>query len=194
MSGNHVDARRQQIEQWFQGLGFQVTVPKPEVSNHDFDRREKTVQQLFYRPSLKDVSYDAFMKAVGQERNWTVTDEAMHEKIGWEPVEQGYWFWAEIWSECPRLGETWHKLNKTVRLLALEEYVIIWWATNHLTGQMLDRHRSTMNWLRTRYDDDGAMACESDAGVVICKEGARGLFVPHRYLGGRTTEVVTNGA
>jgi hypothetical protein len=115
------ETQRQWFENWYHKLGFNLTVvPKPAVSNYEFARRRKLGQELFYRPATSQVSYEQFMNAVGQGKDWTVTDQAERAKIVWEPTATGYWFWTEVAADCPRLRTTWNSLNQAVRLLSLE--------------------------------------------------------------------------
>ncbi|KKQ96516.1 MAG: hypothetical protein UT22_C0029G0010, partial [Parcubacteria group bacterium GW2011_GWC2_39_11] len=61
-------ARQQEIQEFFNnhGLGH-IKVPVPNVSNDEFvERRVGHEQMLFFRPATKDLSYEDFMKALGQ--------------------------------------------------------------------------------------------------------------------------------
>ena len=189
-------ARQQEIQEFFNnhGLGH-IKVPVPNVSNDEFvERRVGHEQMLFFRPATKDVSYEDFMKALGQGNHWTVTDEVERAKIGWEPTEQGYWFWAEIKAKCPRLGTSWHDLtNKlNLHLLSLEEYVIVWHTHKALTNTMFDR--DTWSWLRTRYqraNNSGVLAVHEWNGLVDVDRYWSGSL-QHSYddEGGRLAEAV----
>ena len=140
---------RAEMEKWYRGLGFtELAMPKPAVSNREFGKRAKAGQALFYRPATAQVSYEAFMTAKGQGQHWTVIDSAERAKIVWEPAAKGYWFWAEVPKACPRLKMPWNSLTKAITLLALEEYVVVWWAMK-AQGTVLDK--STWTWLRTRH-------------------------------------------
>ncbi|MDP2631547.1 MAG: hypothetical protein Q8P30_02130 [Candidatus Uhrbacteria bacterium] len=194
---NLAEERCAWFQRWYNELGFEIEVPVPTiggkaVSNREFDRRAKVGKLLFYRPATSEVSYEAFMTAVGQEDHWTVTDEAEREKVGWEPVETGYWFWAEVQKECPRLKTSCNTLTKKITLLSIEEYVIVWCAHKAETGEMLDQ--ATLTWLRTRYrtnSGSGALgAYEFHGRVCVCRYGPEGLSVDCDDCGGRAAEVV----
>jgi len=187
------ELRRIQIDDWFRGLGFKITVPVSNVANDEIDRRGKAGQALFYRPASSQVSYETFMAASGQDRHWTVTTERDREKVGWEPAAVGYWYWAEVQGVCPRPLTARIKLPTdlaTARLLALEEYVIVWHAHHAATNQKLDLR--TWSWLRTRFGRFVLGAHECDGVVDIFRGGIRRRSIP-RVLGGlRASEVVTN--
>lgn len=186
------EKRRQYFEDWYRKLGFTtITVPTPGVSNREFARRAKLGQQLFFRPATKDVSYEAFMKAVGQGDHWTVTDQTERVKIAWEPTETGYWFWAEVQESCPRLRTCWDNLSKEVNLLCLEEYVIVWHSYEAETGERLDSH--TWTWLRTRFGRGTLRADEYSGRVNVSRCGDPGyLAISCGDEGGRAAEVVKN--
>lgn len=127
------------IESWYRSLGFtSVVVPKPKVSNMEFQKSSRYFQALFYRPPTSLVSYEAFMKAVGQVNHWTVINKAKRDQIGWESTVKGYWFWAEVERLRPHSEISWKDLRGTIRLLTLEEYVIVWHATKAATSILLD--------------------------------------------------------
>jgi len=178
---------------WYRDLGFEIQVPIPDVNDAEYERRKslEIPQAMFYRPATSEVSYEAFMEAVGQGWHWTV-GHADREKIGWEPTAQGYWYWAEVSPECPRLYWTWLNLMDSVRLLSLEEYVIVWYAHKAATGRDLDV--PTWCWLRTRYDLSALDACEHDGEVDINTFGVRGLSRPSNDEGGRATEMIASAA
>lgn len=183
-----VDSRREWIENWYRKLGFNISVPSPKVSRDEYLGKKANDKELFYRPATTEVSYEAFMSAVGQSGHWTVTSEADRAKVGWEPAAKGYWQWAEVSQDCPRLKETWHNLMPVIRLLALEEYVIMWHAHKAATGQMLDLR--TFSWLRTRCGQGALGADGYGGGVRVDWLGASGLSVPFGLGGGRAAEVV----
>jgi len=188
-------ARQQEIQEFFNnhGLGH-VVVPLPGISDQEFRDHKKKKQALFFRPATKDLSYEDFMKALGQGNHWTVTDEVERAKIGWEPTEQGYWFWAEIKAKCPRLGTSWNDLtNKlNLHLLSLEEYVIVWHTHKALTNTMFDR--DTWSWLRTRYQytyGSGVLAVHEWIGLVdVRRYWSEYLQHSYDYEGGRLAEAV----
>lgn len=196
------------FEAWYRSLGFQITVPRPNVTNREFARRAKKHQELRYEPATSEVPYEAFMRAVGQGDHWTVTDEGERAKIGWEPCMQGHWHWAEASDDCPRLGTTWNDLMRAIKLLSLEEFVKHWHATkagalfNVLfakprvgkvgaqakAGRMLDVR--TWTWLRTRFGP-GALYADGYAGRVSVRgDSAEYLSLPCGDGGGRALDVV----
>ncbi|MDP2631161.1 MAG: hypothetical protein Q8P30_00130 [Candidatus Uhrbacteria bacterium] len=195
---NLAEERCAWFQRWYNELGFEIEVPVPTiggkaVSNREFDRRAKLGKSLFYRPATSEVSYEAFMIAVGQEDHWTVNDEAEREKVGWELTEQGYWFWAEVRDSCPRLKTSWNTLTKKITLLSLEEYVIVWYAHKAETSEMLDQ--ATWTWLRTRYrtnSGSGALDAYGSSGRVgvVLGNGPVCLSVDYDNGGGRAAEVV----
>ncbi|MBI4450035.1 hypothetical protein HY634_03170 [Candidatus Uhrbacteria bacterium] len=182
------EVRRAWFEAWYRGLGFAITVPKPNVTNREFARRAKLPQKLVYEPSAADVPYEAFMRAVGQGDHWTVTDEGERAKIGWEPTATGFWHWVDAQDACPRLGTSWNNLTAKLRLLSLEEDVKVWHAVKAETGRMLDRN--TWNWLRTRFGQGALDADEYGGRVDVSGDSAEGLSVPYDSGGGRAADVV----
>ena len=183
------EERRQRFEHWYHSIGFSVTVPKPNVSNREFARRLKLGQSLFYRPDSAGMTYEGFMAAVGQGNHWTVTNEADRAKIGWDSASAGYWFWAEVPEDCPRLRTSWNDLSQAVNLLSLEEYVIVWHAHKAETDKMLDRRFWT--WLRTRFGQGALDAGECGGRVRVRRGGPESLAVSDGFVGGRAAEVVT---
>lgn len=189
------DKRQAEMQKFYNGLGFDMAVPRPNVSNRAYRKHRAMGQELFFPFASAIISYDAFMCAVGQNKHWTVT-HADREKIVWEPTAEGYWFWAEVAPTCPHLGTTWDDLSRSIHQLSLEEYVIVWHAHKALTGTMLDL--STWCWLRTRFQTDSgssalsAGGCGGGVGVDgWCPEGL-GLSDPG--CGGRCAEVVKSAA
>ncbi len=187
------EERRARFGQWYQGFGFtEVTVPKPDASNREFKRRAEAGQALFYRPATGEVSYEAFMAAVGQGQYWTVVDAVERAKIAWEPADAGYWFWAEVAEVCPRLKMPWNNLNAAIHLLALEEYAVVWHALK-AQGVVLDA--STWCWLRTRYKVakgrlSALSAGEAHGRVPVGRGGPENLARAYNNNGGRAAEVV----
>lgn len=183
------EGRRSWFETWYRSHGFTtVAVPKSNVTNREFARRAKKRQVLVYSPATSEVSYESFMAAVGQGSHWTVTNQDERAKISWEPCVRGYWFWAEIRDNCPRLGKTWNDLVKQIRLHSLEEYVIVWHATKAETGCMLDVR--TWPWLRTRFGPGALLAYGCVGGVLVDGRSAESLSVPFGNGGGRALDVV----
>lgn len=178
------EGRRAWFEDWYRKLGFTVTVPKPPVSNREFARREKAGEALFYRPATCEISYKTFMAAVGQISDWTVmtSDSA---KIDWDPANKGYWFWAEI-QKNSRLTMSWNQLSKQIRLLSLEEYVIVWHA-HKANGTTLDVN--TWCWLKTRFGAGAICICVCDGTFKVNWYDSDDLCSYSR--GGRRSEVVT---
>lgn len=189
-SGDLATARRYWFQNWYRELGLTVSVPFPPVSDEEFNRRKELGQALFYRPPTSEVSYEAFMSAVGQGEHWTVADESDRKKIVREPTEKGYWFWAEVGENCPRLGTSWNTLvgEQKLNLLSLEEYVIVWWAQKADIITMLDI--STWSWLRTRFGRGALDAREYCGRVDVRRWNARRLACSYGNAGGRLAEVV----
>ncbi|MBI4142291.1 hypothetical protein HY480_00270 [Candidatus Uhrbacteria bacterium] len=182
------EVRRAWFEIWYRGLGFAITVPKPNATNREFARRAKRHQKLMYEPATADGPYEAFMRAVGRGNHWTVTNEAERAKIGWEPTATGFWHWVDAQDACPRLGTSWNDLTAKLRLLSLEEHVKFWHAVKAETGRMLDR--STWTWLRTRFGRGALRAIEYDGQVRVGRYSAEYLSVPCGSEGGRAADVV----
>ena len=77
-----------------------------------------------------------------------------------------------------------------MKLLCLEEYVIVYRTHRDLKGERLDI--STWCWLRTRYGL-GALRAGAFAGEVLVGRIAAGdLSVPLGSVGGRAVEVIKN--
>lgn len=188
------EEQRAWFEDWYRKHRLWIPVPKPAVSNREFNRKARQGKVLCYRPATNEVSYEAFMNAVGQGDNWTVKDEGERVKIGWEPTEQGYWFWAEAQKDCLRLETCWNDLSASIKLLALEEYVILWHAHKAKTGgEMLDVH--TWCWLRTCSERSALLADESDECVNVSRyDGSEHLALHDGLEGGRVSEVIKNAA
>lgn len=189
---DRAEERRLEVEVWYHTLGIVLPVPKPDVSNREFDRRRKAGQELFWRFATNDISYEALMAACGQTNHWTVKGDAERAKIGWEPCTTGYWFWADVQEQCPRLGTPWNTLTTMLHLLSLEEYVITWWERKS-KGVILDV--STWSWLRTRFVRSGALdanGCNGEVYVNRCS--AEGLAESFSGHGGRVAEVVKPAA
>lgn len=187
--------------QFYSARGIHIPIPKPMlddkvISNREFERRRKANQELFYRHSDKLLSYQAFMTANGQAKHWTVAEEAERKKIIWEATEEGYWFWAEVPERCPGLGETWNDLSGSIRLLSLEEYVVVFHATKFLTSLVIDV--TTWCWLRTRCKTAsglGALRTYGDSGQVgVFCYSSEGLSELEGNDGGRSSEVVKRAA
>ena len=189
--------RQQWFERWYRDLGFEINVPVPNVSAGQIKRKEMEDKKLFYCPATSEMAYDAYMCAVGQDEHWTVTHEGRN-KIKWETAEQGYWFWAEVADDCPRTSRSWNDLSGSIRLLSLEEYVIVWHAHKAQTKKLLDLR--TWIWLRTRYRFDektllGALSADECGGSVcvdLCHPGD--LSIASSGGGGRLAEVVKSVA
>jgi hypothetical protein len=189
---DRAEERRAVIEMNFKKCGFTVTVPKPLASNRDFDAWAKAGMGLFWHAPDVEVSYEGWMMSHGQSNHWTVTNEAERKKIGWERTVIGYWFLAEIVPACSRLKTSWNNLSRSVKLLSLEEYVVVYWTHCDLTGLRIDV--STWCWLRTRYGLGARDAFDFGGGVCVYGSGAGGLSVPRDLVGGRAVEVVKNAA
>lgn len=173
---------------WYKRLGFELNLPVPDISEEEYMDRKVKNQELFYRLSVKEMEYDDLMIAVGQKNHFTLTEEDVREKIAWEMNEKGYWFWADVQTECPRLNQTWNGLEKSIKMLSLEEYIIVWHSRKATTGQMLDVR--TWTWLRTRYGQGALFAFECGGEVCVRSYDASYLSVSYGYVGGRAAEVV----
>ena len=182
------EERRAQIEANFRKRGFEISVPKPSVSNTTLKRWRREGRELFYRPATALVSYETWMTSCGQANHWTVGNQADRAKVAWEPAAVGYWFVAEIASICPRVKTSWNDLTGSIRLLCLEEYAIVYWTHRDLTGLRIDI--STWCWLRTRFGQSALRANDCDGGVDGDGDDASDLSVPCDSEGGRAVEVV----
>ncbi|MBI2099506.1 hypothetical protein HYT45_03825 [Candidatus Uhrbacteria bacterium] len=194
-SGTLAIARRNWFMNWYRELGFSLQIPVPPVPDEEYKSRKEQGQDLFYRPPTSEVSYEALMKAVGQGKCWTVVNGSDRKKIKWEPTQTGYWFWAEVSQDCPRLGTSWHGLTRTkeqgldlLSLLSLEEYALVWWAHKAATNAILDT--GNWSWLRTRFRDSALHA--SDCYGRVCVDGWDAISIAYPYvnMGGRSAEVV----
>ncbi len=177
---------------WYKMIGFELQIPGPPVDSDEIERRSKLEipQALFYRPATKDVSYTEFMGATGQFYHSTTTGPDS-KKIAWEPTDTGYWFWAEISAQTPRIPTSWDDLTARNQLLSLEEYVIVSNATQAITGGILDA--GTENWLRTRYSDNGALVvCSRPEGLGVVGWGIEALSTQIGHMGGRASEIVNS--
>lgn len=188
-SGNLAVARHDWMQNWFRSLGFNLSLPFPPISDEEYKRRQELGQELFYRPASSEVSYEALMKAVGQSEHWTLTDSD-RQKVGWEPAQDGYWFWADVAPNCPRLGTPWNKLVKKqkLNLLSLEEYVLVWWVYQAETNIRIDTF--TWSWLRTRFGQGALGAFGSNGRVYVNRWNAVFLADSYGCEGGRAAEVV----
>lgn len=189
------EERRAVVEANFRKRGFEISVPKPNVSNTTLKRWCREGRELFYRPATALVSYEAWLTAHGQANHWTVANEADRAKIGWEAATVGYWFTAEIAPSCPRLKTSWNDLTAPasgIRLLSLEEYALVYWTHRDLTGKRIDI--STWCWLRTRFGRSALSASDYDGGVGVSWLDPDYLSIPYDNEGGRAVEVVKNAA
>ncbi|MBI4281233.1 hypothetical protein HY625_00245 [Candidatus Uhrbacteria bacterium] len=187
------EKRRAAMEQFYRSIGIFLTVPKPEISNREFDRRRKAGQELFWRFATTLVSYEAFMAACGQAGHWTVTDEAKRAMIVWETAAEGYWYWADVAPSCPRPSTSWNDLTAAICLLFIEEYVITWHVSKEVDGVVLDV--PSYCWLRTLYNKTGALGASGyDGRVVVCDHYAENLATSWGYFGGRAAEMVKRSA
>lgn len=126
--------RCRQFEDWYKRLGFSnVEVPLPlsngkVLSNTEIEKKRQEGFELIYRPGV--ITYQDFMKAVGQGRDWTVSDPVLTPNIDWSSPEGGYWFWLEASPSCPRNGQASFDLfyrtfeKEGLWICFLEEYVI----------------------------------------------------------------------
>jgi len=189
------EERRAAVQKLFFDLSFNITVPKPTASNHDFARWEESAEPrkaLFYRPPESEVSYEAFMGAVGQGGHWTVADEKARAKIGWESAAEGYWFLMEVASDCPRLKTSWNALNIAIRLPCLEEYAIAHWLCRM---NLDDLDIRTACWLRTVFGS-GMLSVDGARNkiTVIVREDEGQLSKSYGGEGGRAVETIANAA
>lgn len=187
------EGRRAEVEREYQRIGMtEIRVPKPDISNTQIRRGRAAGRELFFVAP----GYEVFMRAVGQGKHWTVVDEAERAKIGWEQKNEGYWIWAEISPNCPRLGVPQATLVTALaaddkQLLSLEEYVVVWWFM-HGTGVVLDKN--TFSWLRTTYKSAagfGALRAGEYVGwVLVHGYEPEYLMLSFDWSGGRAAEVV----
>lgn len=181
VAGKRAEDRRRWFELWYSTLEFSVVVPTPPVTDKEFARRGRIRQRLFFRPPTLQVSYQAFMKAVGKNEDPTMSKTAQDE-VNWEPADEGYWFWAEVAFYCPRLNLSWQNLMFACRLLSVEEYVIACWAHWSATGREIDMN--TNCWLRTRVGNSVLSA--SNKGMSL---HAPVMLLKSQYnMGGRVME------
>ncbi len=190
------EERRVDMLGYYKMLGFTTEIPKPDISNREFNRRRKAGQELFFHHADKDVSYEEWMIAHGQKDHRTLTPDN-RKKIVWEETVEGYWFWAEVQQACPRTGTSRVALTSQIILLSLEEYVIVWYVTKSATGLMLDHW--THCWLRTVYKAEaglGVMDARELIGAVSVGMSSfpSDLSLEDRSLGGRSSEVVKHAA
>ncbi|MBI5793842.1 hypothetical protein HZA87_02015 [Candidatus Uhrbacteria bacterium] len=186
------EERRVALEANFRKRGFEISVPKPSVSNTTLKRWRREGRELFYRPATALMSYAAWMSAHGQAKHWTVVNESDRAKVGWEDGKAGYWFTTQIVPACPQLNTSWNDLTASTKLLCLEEYVIVYWTHHDLTGICIDV--STWCWLRTRFGRCALNAIVTDGEVGVSRDDPDSLSVPYAYEGGRAVEVVKNAA
>lgn len=147
------EERWQWVRQLYHNLGFiKIEVPKPHVSNREIRRRAGLGQKLFYRPATAAISFKQFMIACGQPDSGVITKPEIEKKISWESVKEGYWFWAEVAPHCPRAGTSLFELKKSIKLLSLEEYVIVFYMERAESGSCIDQF--TVCWLRTYFGFD----------------------------------------
>ena len=182
------EERRKAIEENFRARGFEITVPKPNVSNTTLKRWRREGRELFYRPATAELDYGAWMTAHNQANHWTVANKAERAKVGWEDAPSGYWFTVEVTPACPELNTSWNALTAKAKLLSLEEYAIAYWSHRDLTGERFDIH--TWCWLRTRCGLGALRASDYGGEVGVSGDGAVVLSVPLGHVGGRAVEVV----
>ncbi len=183
--------RAEWFTNWYKSLGFDLTIPEPPIVSEEIERRSKLEmpQGLFYRPPTKDMSYEDFMRAVGQQADWTLTDKPDLAKIAWEPTETGYWFWADVASIYPRVRTSRNDLAAQIHLISLEEYIILWHAYKSETNTMLDTGMRT--YLRTEHVLSVLSACDGGAGrVYVGRSGLENLGILSQSTGGRASELV----
>jgi len=180
--------RTKWFKDWYKKLGFDIDVPIPNIRPDEIERRSKLEipQALFYRPPTKDMSYEDFMTAVGQGDDWTIRNQDSRTKIGWESTETGYWYWAEVDRFAPRDDVSWDDLDASIRLLSLEEYVILWRA--HYSEMDIDFY--TGNFLRTKCGSGVLSVHEEDAEIRV-KHYFGTLAAPVGTTGGRASEIVS---
>lgn len=161
---------RSAFERWYTVLGLPITVPLPMINDEEY-HRFKEDQTLIYRPASSEVSYEAFMRAVGQDNHWTLDDDYEDGKIARSIVDHGYWFWADVSSEAPRCGQSREMIFADLsggarKLMLLEEYAIVWWtAKTSQTGVILDH--DTYTHLTNQYGDGHLLGHGTDGGIKI---------------------------
>ncbi len=182
--------RTQWFKDWYKKLGFDIEIPLPNIPPDEIELRSKleTPQALFYRPPTTAVSYEQFMEAVGQERLWTLTNDAERARVVWEPIDTGYWFWAEIAPKTPRTNTSWNDLNVSTCLLSLEEYMILWYAHKDEANTMLDT--DSVTWFRTRFGPGALSAGAVLNRVYVGRSGLENLGILSQSTGGRASELV----
>ncbi len=183
--GERAQASCRWFELWYQTLGFDVVVPVPHIKDEEFIRRHKMHQALFYRPPTTQVSFKAFMIAVGRSQDWANKNYGGDDVL-WEPTELGYWFWADVAPNVPHRGDSWINLTFQFKLLSLEEYVIVWWAQKSCGKGDLDKR--TACWLRTRRGKEILLASSTEV-----QSYSRVLLITPSiaHAGARTMEVVS---
>lgn len=192
MENTEAEALRLKVEMNYLRLGYgRMGVPKPDATNKNFRDWKQAKLGLFYRPSDTEISYSRWMISHGQGNHWTV-DEEEHladedfqgPKIGWEPCVFGYWFLADVAQTCPRINRSRDGLMGAIRLLSLEEYVIVCWTTRDLSGPFIDSD-GTWCWLRTSFGAGALSAILFEGSLVISRHTASATAVPNRKGGGR---------
>lgn len=189
--GNYLLAnqRREQFVEWHKKLGLRhIFVPLLHVNNDEYSKTVTEGKDYFFVHITNLDQYHAFMAAVGQATHWTVTGDDDRHKITWELTSTGYWIKAEVAPICPRLKTSWNDLTKSICLLSLEEYVIVWYFLK-ASGTVIDV--STWCWLRTRFNGSGALNAHECRGMVgVGRSDAEYLSEPYDINGGRASEVV----
>lgn len=157
--------RQAALKEWYKSLGFWLNVPLPPVSKRELAQRATICEALFYRPPESEINFFELASAV----HVFSPDNPLlfiYQKSGlWQRADIGYWFWAEVPTDCPRLGMSWNELSRAGRLLSQEEYVIVRCAALALDDIQLDS-RGTRSWLRARIDGEivSVGAVESEYG------------------------------
>ena len=134
---------------------FVITVPNLEVSDEDYlekkkEGRKEGRKEAFYIPATHECSYDDFKRAIGNVDDWTMVNKEERKKIKWEHRREGRWIWVEASDPCPRQEMSFDAMCESIKLLSLEEYVIVCAFHFRQTGQLLDQRAWT--FLSTLWD------------------------------------------
>ncbi len=160
-----VEKRRAFVEPNFRRHGFDISVPRPDLSAAALKRLRHADCEMFFRPATADVSYAAWMTAHGQADHFTVVDAEEREKIEWEDAPVGYWFAAHVFYDSAYYEESWKDLFAAKLLLSLEEYAIVYWTHRDRGNEGLDG--MTECFLRTRAGAGALTANGQNNGVDV---------------------------
>lgn len=188
----YADICRDVFERCYFKLGFEIRASLPIVNDEEYLCLIKNNQALIYRPASSEVSYEAFMKAVGQGDHWTLNNDYEPENIEWSVVDRGYWFWADVSPDAPRCGQSRESIfvdlsGGSRKLMTLEEYAIVWWtAKTSQKGVVFDQH--TYTYLMNLCGNGSLLGHGTDEGIKIIRIHQREKGAQH--TGGRTIQIV----